>query len=97
MLTGFTWCVPLKTKTADKIVTAYKNHVSCPFGGSVKILMDNGTEFKNKLFKEVVTKLGTEMSIHSPLYRPEQWQDRRIPQVLQSLHHEAYQLWIGMG
>ena len=37
----------------------------------MKILMDNGTEFKNKLFKEVVAKLGTEMSIHSPLYRPQ--------------------------
>ena len=71
MLTGFTWCVPLKTKTADEVVTAYKNHIAYPFGGSVKILMDNGTEFKNKLFKEVVTKLGTEMSIHSPPNRPQ--------------------------
>ena len=71
MLTGFTWCVPLKSKTADEVVIAYKNHIACPFGGSVKILTDNGTEFKNKLFKEVVTKLGTEMSIHSPPYRPQ--------------------------
>ena len=71
MLTGFTWCVQLKTKTPDKVVTAYKNHISCPFGGSVKILMDNGTEFKNKLFKEVVAKLGTEMFIHSPPYMPQ--------------------------
>ena len=71
MFTGFTWCVPLKTKTADEVVTAYKNHIACPFGGSVKILADNGTEFKNKLFKGVVTKLGTEMSIHSPPYRPQ--------------------------
>ena len=71
MLTGLTWCVPLKTKTADEVVTAYKNHIACPFGGSVKILTDNRTEFKNKLFKEVVTKLGTEMSIHSPPYRPQ--------------------------
>ena len=71
MLTGFTWCIPLKTKTADEVVTAYKNHIACPLGGNVKILTDNGTEFKNKLFKEVVTKLGTEMSIHSPPYRPQ--------------------------
>ena len=41
------------------------------FGGSIKILTDNGTEFKNKLFKEVVSKLGTEFSIHSPPYRPQ--------------------------
>ena len=35
----------------------------------MKILTDNRTEFRNKLFKEVVTKLGMEMSIHSPPYR----------------------------
>ena len=44
---------------------------SLPFGGSVKILRDNRTEFKNKLFKQVVAKLGTEMSIHLPPYRPQ--------------------------
>ena len=71
MLTGFTWCIPLKTKTTDEVVTAYKIHIACPFGGSVKILTDNGTKFKNKLFKEVVAKLRMEMSIHSPPYRPQ--------------------------
>ena len=71
MLTGFTWCVPLKTKTAEEVVKAYMDHIYSNFGGSIKILMDNGTEFKNKLFKEVVEKLGTEFSIHSPPYRPQ--------------------------
>ena len=71
MLTGFTWCTPLKTKTAAEVVTAYKNHIACSFRGSVKILMDNGTEFKNKLFKEVVKELGIEMTIHSSPYRPQ--------------------------
>ena len=69
MLTGFTWCVPLKTKTAEEVVKAYMDHIYCNFGGSIKILTDNGTEFKNKLFTEVVSKLGTEFSIHSPPYR----------------------------
>ena len=59
MLTGFTWCVPLKTKTAEEVSKAYMDHIYSNFGGSIKILMDNGTEFKNKLFKEVVEKLGT--------------------------------------
>ena len=71
MLTGFTWCVPLKTKTAEEVAKAYMDHIYCNFGGSIKILTDNGTEFKNKLFKEVVSKLGTEFSIHSPPYRPQ--------------------------
>ena len=71
MLTGFTWCVPLKTKTVEEVMRAYMDHIYSNFGGSIKILMDNGTEFKNKLFKEVVKKLGTEFSIHSPPYRPQ--------------------------
>ena len=71
MLTVFTWCVPLKTKTAEEVVKAYMDHIYCNFGGSIKILTDNGTEFKNKLFKEVINKLGTKFSIHSPPYRPQ--------------------------
>ena len=71
MLTGFTWCVPLKMKTAEEVAKAYMDHIYSNFGGSIKILMDNGTEFKNKLFKGVIQKLGTEFSIHSPPYRPQ--------------------------
>ena len=47
MLTGITWCIPLKTKTAEEVAKAYLDHIYSLFGGSVKILMDNGTEFKN--------------------------------------------------
>ena len=67
MLTGFTWCVPLETKTAEEVVKAYMDHIYCNFGGSIKILTGNGTKFKNKLFKEVVNKLGTEFLFTHPL------------------------------
>ena len=70
MLTGFTWCIPLKTKAAEEFAKAYMDHIYSNFGGSIKILTDNGREFKNKLFKEVIEKLGTEFSIHSSPYRP---------------------------
>ena len=55
----------------DEVAKASIDHIYSLFGGSVKIMTDNGTEFKNKLFKEVVEKLGTEFSIHSPPYRPQ--------------------------
>ena len=71
MLPRFTWCIPSKSKKAEKVAKAYLDHIYSLFGGSVKILMDNGTEFKNKLFKEVVSKLGMEFSIYSPPYRPQ--------------------------
>ena len=71
MLTRFTWCIPLKSKKADVVAKAYLDHINSLFGGSVKILMDSGTEFKNQLFKEVISKLGMEFSIHSPPYKPQ--------------------------
>ena len=71
MLAGFTWCVPLKTKTVEEVSKVYLDHIYSNLGGSIKIMTDNGPEFKNKLFKEVVKKLGMEFSIHSPIYRPQ--------------------------
>ena len=52
MLTGFTFCIPLKSKKANDVVTAYLNHICCVFHKipSKKILTDNGTEFKNKMW-----------------------------------------------
>ena len=71
MLTGFTWCIPLKSKKASEVSRAYLEHVYSILGGSTKILTDNGMEFKNEVFKEMLQKLGTEKLIHSPPYRPQ--------------------------
>ena len=69
MLTGFTWCIPIKSKKATDVTRVYMQHMYSILGGSTKILTDNGTKFKNKVFREVLLKLGTEKLIHSPPYR----------------------------
>ena len=97
MLTGLTWCVPLKTKTAEEVVKAYMDHIYSNFGGSIKILTDNGTEFKNKLFKEVINKLGTEFSIHSPPYRPQSNEKIEGFQIPEDVYRQTHQLRIGVG
>ena len=71
MFTGFTFCILLKTKNPEEIVDTYLKHVVCTFDTSRKILSDNGTEFKNKLFKEIAEKLGIERKVYSPSYRPQ--------------------------
>ena len=71
MLTGFTWCIPIKSKKATDVARVYMQHVYSILGGSTKILTDNGTEFKKEVFREVLQKLGTEKLIHSPPYRPQ--------------------------
>ena len=56
---------------AKTVLKAYMDNVYCQFGGSLKILSDNGTEFKNKLMEEVSKELGVEYKIYSPPYRPQ--------------------------
>ena len=68
MLTGFTWCISIKDKKAPMIIKAYMNEVYYKYGGSRKILSDNGSEFKNDLFTLVANKLGVEHKIFSPLF-----------------------------
>ena len=70
MLTGFTFCIPLKSKKAEDVVTAYLNHICCVFGPSKKILTDNGTEFKNKMWEEVFKRLKMEHRV-TPIYSPQ--------------------------
>ena len=70
LLTGYVFCVPLQTKTAEEVIQAYIDQVYSRFGGSLKILSDNGTEFKNKLFEQVVKELGVEYKLYTPPYHP---------------------------
>ena len=70
MLTGYVFCIPLKTKTADEVLQAYIDNVYSKFGGSLKILSDNGTEFKNKIFEQVAKELGVVYKLYTPPYHP---------------------------
>ena len=53
MLSGYVFCVPLYTKTAQEVIQANIDNIYAKFGGSFKILPDNSTEFKNKLFEQI--------------------------------------------
>ena len=70
MLTGYVFCVPLRTKTAEEVLQAYIDNVYSKFGGSLKILSNNGTEFKNKIFEHVAKELGVVYKLYTPPYHP---------------------------
>ena len=70
MLTGFTFCIPIKNKKAEDVINTYLNHICCTFGPSRKILTDNSTEFKNQLWTEVYRRLQTEHKV-TPIYSPQ--------------------------
>ena len=50
MLMGYVFCVTLRTKAAEEVIQAYIDNVYSKFGGLLKLLSDNGTEFKNRSF-----------------------------------------------
>ena len=70
MLTGYVFCIPLKCKQANEILQAYIDNVYAKFGGSLKILSDNGPEFKKKLFEHIAKELGIKHKIYTASYRP---------------------------
>ena len=70
MLTGFMMAVPIPNKNTEMICNAYRDHIYCTFGGSSRILTDNGSEFKNHEMKQVCETLGVK-HIFSPVYMPE--------------------------
>ena len=70
MLMGYEFCVPFRTKTAEEVIQANIDHVYSKFGGSLKILSDNGTEFKNKIFEQVAKELGVEYKLYTLPYHP---------------------------
>ena len=70
MLTGYVFCIPLKMKQASEVLQAYIDNVYAKFSGSLKILSDNGTEFKNQLFEKVAKELGVKHKIYTAPYRP---------------------------
>ena len=71
MLMGYVFCVPLKTKIAEEVTQTYIDNVYSKFGGSVRILSDNGTEFKNRVFEQVAKELGVEYKLYTLPYHPE--------------------------
>ena len=70
MLMGYTIAVAIPDKRAETVCKAYRDHVYCTFGGSSRILTDNGTEFKSKEMKQICEDLDVKQ-VFSPVYTPQ--------------------------
>ena len=70
MLTGLTVAILIKDKSASTVCDAYRAHIYCTFGGSARILTDNGTEFKNEQMDKLCKQLDIQR-VYSPVYTPE--------------------------
>ena len=68
MLKNYTLCLLLHIKQSNEVVHSYLANVYSKFGGSNKILSDNGIEFKNKFFVHVVSILVIKQICSSSFY-----------------------------
>ena len=59
----------MKEKSAEKVVQAYLSDILAHKGGSVAILHDNGTEFRNKVLNEVCDQLGIKRLFANPFHQ----------------------------
>ena len=59
-----------KNQNCQRSPSSVYRYVYSKFGGSVKILSDNGTEFKNKIFEQVAKELGVVYKLYTPPYHP---------------------------
>ena len=67
MLTGYTMAVPIPDKKSETVCSAYRDNVYCIFGGSSRVLTDNGTEFRSKEMKLICEELDIKHGF-SPVY-----------------------------
>ena len=69
MLKDCTWYIQLLTKEVVDVMHTHIVNISSVLGGSCEILLDNETEFKNKLFAQVAFTLGMKQ-VFSSFYYP---------------------------
>ena len=66
--TSYMFAVTMKEKSAENLVQTYLSGVLSQKDGSVSILSDTGTEFKNKVLNEVCDQLGIERLFFNPFH-----------------------------
>ena len=67
--THFVWLELVNVKSAPTIVKAFVQRILCEEGQPRYMLTDNGTEFKNKIFKDLMKVLEVDYQF-SPAYHP---------------------------
>ena len=74
--THFVWLELVNVKSAPTIVKAFVQRILCEEGQPRYMLTDNGTEFKNKIFKDLMKVLEVDYQF-SPAYHPQSNQTER--------------------
>ena len=60
MHASYVFAITVKEKSAENVVQAYLSGIFAHRGGSIFIVSDTGTEFKNTTFNEACDQLGME-------------------------------------
>ena len=78
----YMFAVPMKETSAENEVQAYLSGIISCKGGSVAILSDNGTEFKNKVLNDIYDLLGMKPLFSNPFHPQGNAQVENVHNVL---------------
>ena len=71
MLTGFTFCIPIKNKSAEEVIQHGEIIFHFHLVSAESYLLIMGWNFKNDLLNTIAEQLGMERKICTPPYRPQ--------------------------
>ena len=74
--THFTWIELISTKHQESVVNAFVKRILCEEGAPRYMLTDNGSEFKNKVLKDLMNTLAIDYQF-APAYHPQSNQAER--------------------
>ena len=62
----YVFVLPMKEKSAENVILAYLSNIFAHKGGSIAILSNNGTDFKNTTFSEACNQLNIKRIFSNP-------------------------------
>ncbi len=93
----FTFLAPLPNKSATTVAHAIVSHLICPYTTPRVLLSNNGTEFKNKVLREICTLLNIQQTFitsHHPASNGlVEHTNRKILEILRHLAGHLQETW----
>nr|AAX96624.1 retrotransposon protein, putative, Ty3-gypsy sub-class [Oryza sativa Japonica Group]ABA92970.1 retrotransposon protein, putative, Ty3-gypsy subclass [Oryza sativa Japonica Group] len=78
--------VPVKTTfDGKKLAELYMTHVVCRFGCPKKIVLDRGTQFTSRFWKQLHEALGTDLNFSTAYHPQTDGQTERVNQILEDM------------
>ncbi|XP_058798829.1 protein NYNRIN-like [Phymastichus coffea] len=96
LFTRWVECIPLRKATAKNIIREFHDQIVTRYGAPEVFLSDNGTEFKNRVVEEYLSRSGISRGltpIYCPRANPTERYNRTLKTMIRSYLEEQHKNW----